>query len=176
MFDKKSIVLLTGFESLLVRISCADYTTIIKENMRYKQGSFGRVFVLKFEDGDDLLEEIKKFAVRERVKISTIMLLGGMRSAHIVVGPKKAVIPPEPMWTEFSDGREILGCGTLFWKDNEPSIHLHGAIGRGKETIVGCVRKDNMVYLVAEAVIAEIINMDARRVMDEQAGLALLEL
>jgi predicted DNA-binding protein with PD1-like motif len=104
------------------------------------------------------------------------MLLGGMRSAGIVTGPKEAVIPPEPMWLEFQDGREIVGIGSLFWKDAEPVIHLHGAVGRGEETRVGCLRKDGSVYLIVEAVIAEITGIDARKVVNGRTGIAVLEL
>ncbi len=144
--------------------------------MQYKKGSFGRVFVLKFEDKDDLLEEMKKLAVKEKIKVGTILLLGGMRSAGIVSGPKKAVIPPEPMWVNFSDGREVLGVGTLFWKDKEPVIHLHGAVGREKETFVGCLRKDSSVFLVVEAVITEILGIEAHKALNEKTGLVMLEL
>jgi predicted DNA-binding protein with PD1-like motif len=144
--------------------------------MKYKQGSFGRVFLLKFEDKDDILEEMKKVAAREKIKVGTIMLLGGMRSAGVVSGPKKAVIPPEPMWVNFSDGREVLGIGTLIWKGDEPIIHLHGAIGREKETYTGCIRKDSTVFLVIEAVITEILGIDAHKVLNEETGLVMLEL
>jgi predicted DNA-binding protein with PD1-like motif len=104
------------------------------------------------------------------------MLLGGMRSAGIVSGPKEVVVPPEPRRVNFSDGREVVGFGTLFWKDSEPVIHLHGAIGREKETFVGCVRKDSSVFLVVEAVITEIRGIDARKALDEKTGLVMLEL
>jgi predicted DNA-binding protein with PD1-like motif len=144
--------------------------------MRYREGSYGRVFLLKFDDGDDLLAEIVKIAKLEGVRAATIMLLGGMRSAGIVTGPREAVIPPEPVWFSFADGREIIGIGTLFWKENEPAVHLHGAVGRGNETHVGCVRKDSTVYLVVEAVIAEIRGIEARRSMDKRTGLAMLDL
>ncbi len=144
--------------------------------MKYSQGTFGRVFILKFEDRDDLLEEIKKLAVKEDIRTGAIMLLGGMRSAGIVSGPKQPVVPPEPMWVNFDDGREVLGIGTLFWKGEEPVIHLHGAIGRGKETFVGCVRKDSSVFLVVEAVITEIIGVKAKKVLDDKTGLVMLEL
>jgi predicted DNA-binding protein with PD1-like motif len=144
--------------------------------MKYKQGSFGRVFVLKFEDKDDILEEMKKVATREKITVGTIMLLGGMRSAGIVSGPKEAVIPPDPLWVNFSDGREVLGIGTLFWKGEEPVIHLHGAIGREKETFMGCIRKDSMVFLVIEAVITEILGIDAHKALNEKTGLVMLEL
>ncbi len=144
--------------------------------MIYKQGSFGRVFVLKFEDKDDLLGELKKIAVKEKIKAGTIMLLGGLRSAGIVTGPKEAVIPPEPLWVNVSDGREVIGFGTLFWNDKDPAIHLHGAVGRHHETLTGCIRKDSCVYLVVEAIITEILGIDGKRTLDEKTGLVLLEL
>jgi predicted DNA-binding protein with PD1-like motif len=144
--------------------------------MKYKQGTFGRVFVLKFEDKDDILEEMKKVATKERIKVGTIMLLGGMRSAGIVSGPKEAAIPPDPLWVNFSDGREVLGIGTLFWKEEEPIIHLHGAVGRERETFTGCIRKDSKVFLVIEAVITEILGIDAHKALSEKTGLVMLEL
>ncbi len=144
--------------------------------MRYSQGSFGRVFILKFEDKDDLIEELKTLAAREKVKAGTITLLGGMRSAGIVSGPREAVIPPDPMWVNFADGREIVGFGTIFWKDEEPVVHLHAAVGRGQETLVGCVRKDSAVFLVIESIVTEILGVAARKQMDKKTGLVMLEL
>jgi len=144
--------------------------------MQYAQGSFGRVFLLKFDDQDDLLAGIRTVAIKEQVKAGTIMLLGGLRSGSIVTGPKEAVIPPEPVWQNFSDGREVLSIGTLYWHDDGPSIHLHGALGRGKETLTGCIRKDHSVYLVIEAVLTEIIGTDARRALDSNTGLVMLDL
>jgi predicted DNA-binding protein with PD1-like motif len=119
---------------------------------------------------------MKRLARRENVRVATITLLGGMRSAGVVSGPKEPVIPPEPMWLNFNDGREVLGFGTLFWKDSDPVVHLHGAIGRGEEAHVGCLRKDSSVYLVVEAVIAEITGIDAQRQLNEKTGLVMLEL
>lgn len=144
--------------------------------MQYAQGTIGRVFLLKFEDKDDLLEEIKKLAVAEHIHAATIMLLGGLRSAGIVSGPKEPVIPPDPLWVNFSDGREVVGVGTLFRHGEEPVIHLHGAIGRGDETFVGCVRKDSTVYLVIEAVITELAGIDAKKELDKASGLVMLRL
>ncbi|MBI4633826.1 MAG: DNA-binding protein [Deltaproteobacteria bacterium] len=145
--------------------------------MQYRQGSFGRVFLLKFEDHDDLLAEIKKLARTEKVNVGTVMLLGGMRTAGVVAGPREAVIPPEPLWKEFSDAREVLGFGTFFYKGegDEPVLHLHGAIGRGGETITGCIRRDGTVFLVIEAVITEILGTDAYKAHDDATGVAMLK-
>ncbi len=144
--------------------------------MKYSQGSYGRVFLIKFEDKDNLLESLKNIAKTEGVMAGTITLLGGMRTAAIVTGSKEAVIPPEPMWLDVNDGREVIGIGTLFWKGDEPVVHLHGAFGREQETFTGCVRKDSSVYLVMEAVIAEITGINARRALDEKSGVVMLDL
>ncbi len=144
--------------------------------MKYSQGSYGRVFLVKFDDNDNLLESLNNIALKERIKAAIIMLLGGMRSAGIVTGPREAVIPPEPMWLDVNDGREVIGIGTLFWKGDEPAIHLHGAMGREKETFTGCIRKDSRVYLVLEAVVAEITGVDAKRRFDEKSGVVMLDL
>jgi predicted DNA-binding protein with PD1-like motif len=144
--------------------------------VKYKQGSLGRVFVLKFEDRDDILEEIRKVALKETIRVGTIMLVGGMRSAGMVSGPREAVIPPDPLWVNFHDGRDVLGIGTLFWKGEEPVIHIHGAMGREKETLMGCLRKDSSVFIVVEAIITEIIGVDARKVLNEKTGFVMLEL
>jgi predicted DNA-binding protein with PD1-like motif len=144
--------------------------------VKYTQGSFGRVFVLKFEDKDDILDEIKKVALKETIRVGTVMLVGGMRSAGMVAGPEEAVIPPEPLWVHFHDGRDVLGIGTLFWKGEEPVIHIHGTAGREKDSLMGCFRKDSSVFIVIEAVIAEILGIDAHKALDEKTGLVMLEL
>ncbi len=144
--------------------------------MKYQQGAYGRVFLVRFDDQDDLLGGLKKVAAGENIRVATILLLGGLRSAGVVSGPQKPEIPPTPLWFDFSDGREVLGIGTLFWKGDEPAIHLHGAVGREGQTVTGCIRRDSSVYLVVEAVVAEIMGIDACKKFDEKSGVAMLEL
>lgn len=144
--------------------------------MKYSQGTIGRVFVVKFEHGDDLLDGLKRIAAEKKIKAGLVHLIGALNNAEIVVGPKKNVLPPEAVWRKFNDGREMVGTGTIFWNGSEPSIHLHGAFGRGDKAGVGCVRKGANVYLVVEAVIFEITGTGARREKDEASGLEILEL
>jgi predicted DNA-binding protein with PD1-like motif len=142
----------------------------------YAEGSFGRVFLLKFEDKDDLLTGLKEVAVREKVRAAVVTLLGGMRSGGVVSGPREPIVPPEPMWMNFNDGREVLGMGTLFWNGDEPVLHLHGAIVRDEKATVGCIRKNGTVYLVVEAVMAEISGVNARKEQDPKTGMVALKL
>ena len=73
--------------------------------MKYSQGSFGRVFVLKFEDKDNLLEEMKRVVLKEKIEVGTITLLGGMRYAAVVYGHKERVLPPDPTGQNFTRNR-----------------------------------------------------------------------
>ncbi|MGA2191814.1 MAG: PPC domain-containing DNA-binding protein [Nitrospirota bacterium] len=143
--------------------------------MQYRSGSIGRAIVMKFEDGDGLLDGITEVARKESVKSGFFLLLGGMRSAGMVCGPKEPVLPPEPSWEGFADGREIVGVGSVFLKDGEPAVHLHGAVGKSDKTLTGCIRKDDKVFLVVEAVLLEITGIEAEKKVNEKTGIAMLE-
>jgi uncharacterized protein len=143
--------------------------------MQYRSGSIGRVFILKYEDGDSLLDGVIKVAKNEKVNAGFFFLLGGMRAASMVCGPKEPVLPPEPMWQSFTDGREVAGIGSVFLKDGEPAIHLHGAVGKGGTTLTGCIRKDDKVFLVVEAMLVEVTGINASKKVNEKTGIAMLE-
>ncbi len=143
--------------------------------MQYRTGSINRVFILKYEDGDSLLDGIIKVAREEKVSAGFFFLLGGMRAASMVCGPKEPVLPPEPVWQGFTDGREIAGIGSVFLKDGEPAVHLHGAVGKGGNTLAGCIRKDDKVFLVVEAMLVEVTGVKAGKKVSEKTGIAMLE-
>ncbi len=114
-------------------------------------------------------------AVSENIRVATILLPGGLCSAGVVSGPQKPEIPLTPLWFDFSDGREVLGIDTLFRKGEDPVIHLYCAVGRDHQTVTGCIRRDSSIYLVVEAVIAEMSGIEARKKVDERSGGAMLE-
>ncbi len=143
--------------------------------MEYTQCKVGRVFVVRFDHGDDLLAELTALIKREDVRAGLLHFLGALEKARIVVGPEKAEVPPVPMWRDFADGREVLGLGTIFWKDDEPKIHIHSGIGRDEAVNLGCIRKDAKVYLTIEAVITELTGLSAKREFDEKTRLDMLE-
>ena len=34
------------------------------------------------------------------------------------------------MWSEFADGREVLGVGSIAWDNGTPYVHVHTVAGR----------------------------------------------
>jgi len=142
--------------------------------MQYRQGSLGRIIVAKIEHGDDLLAELQKLLKTEQIQAGVMLMIGALQDASLVVGPENCTVPPQPVWREFHDGREILGVATVFTEGNEPHIHLHASLGRKDEPLTGCIRKDARVYLVVEVILWEILDSEAVRTMDELTGLNLL--
>ncbi|MCF6289417.1 MAG: DUF296 domain-containing protein [Desulfobacterales bacterium] len=138
--------------------------------MEYRSGSIGRVFTVRFDDGDDFLGGLRELARKEEIKCGWFQVLGGLRQAGVVVGPKEPVMPPEPIWRDIDTAREVLGFGTIFWDDEGPRIHLHAALGEQGEGLIACVRKKTRVYLILEVFIVEVQGVEAGRPWFEAGG------
>lgn len=144
--------------------------------MKYTKGSLGRIFVLKFEDDDVMIDELKKFAKKEKIKAASLIFLGALKKGDLVTGPKKPIIPPEPNWLKFSGGWEAMGIGTIFTNKTGPQVHIHTAMGKAKKAFTGCLRKDSKIFLVIEAVIFELKDLKATKGIDPRTGLNLLHI
>lgn len=144
--------------------------------MKYTKGTIGRVFVLKFENNDILLDELSAFIKKEKIKTATIMFIGALRKGDLVTGPKSPVIPPLPNKINFKDGWESLGIGTIFSNASGPQIHIHSAMGKKLKTLTGCVRGKSKVFLVIEAIVFELKGVSATKSIDPRTGLNLLKI
>ncbi|MGP8321329.1 MAG: PPC domain-containing DNA-binding protein [Methanosarcinaceae archaeon] len=140
--------------------------------MEYTKGTIGRVFVARVDHGDDLLIELEKLAKIENIESAMFVLIGAVRKAKLVTGPKESSIPPDIMWTEYNDVHEIVGVGNIFPENGNPKIHLHTAVGRGESAKVGCMRGDSETFMVLEVFILEISGILASRVFDSTMGFA----
>lgn len=138
--------------------------------MEYRKGTIGNVFSVRFDEGDLFLEELIALIKKEDIRSGWFHVLGGLREADVVTGPKEPTMPPEPVWNKVRGAREILGTGTIFWDANEPKIHLHAAMGHHGDTLTACVRKGTKVYLVLEVMIIELEGIEATRPWYEKGG------
>jgi hypothetical protein len=144
--------------------------------MQYTQGKIGRIFLLKFQDDDILLEQLQRFAKDEKIETAILVFLGALKKGHLVTGPKKPVIPPEPNWVAFKDGWEVMGMATIFAGESGPQVHIHASMGKKNKVLTGCVRKDSRVFLVIEAVVWELNGVRACKEIDPRTGLNLLKI
>ena len=142
--------------------------------MQYSKGQIKRVILARFDDGDVLIDELKGLAKKEKISSGVMVLIGALRKGRIVTGPKRPKIPPKPHWEKFKDAWEVIGVGTIFKGRKGPEIHIHGAIGKRRKTLAGCIRKDSKVFLLIEAFIFDIKGIKARKDLDPKTGLKLL--
>lgn len=142
--------------------------------MKYTKGRLNRVFVLKFDNGDDFLEEIKGFSLKENIKAGSFVFLGALKKGNLVTGPKKPVIPPEPNKVKFDNAWEVFGIGTIFANKQGPQVHIHSSLGKKNKALTGCIRDNSKVFLVIEAVVFEIEGVNASKDIDPETGLNLL--
>ena len=140
--------------------------------MEYAKGRIGRVFTVRIDHGDDLILELIKLAELERIESAVFTLVGALKEAELVTGPKESIIPPEPVWSGFDDVHEILGIGNIFLKNGKPEIHLHAGAGRGENVKLGCLRGESEVFMTVEAFIFELEGISARRTTDREQGFA----
>ena len=144
--------------------------------MKYQTGKPGRIIVARFEDHEDVLENLVSIAKKKAIRAGIFFLVGGMREGQIVVGPETDAFHPKPVWKTLGQSHEVLGNGTIFWQNDEPKIHFHGAFGKKDMVKVGCLREKSETFLVLEAVLIEIEGITATRELDPVSGMVLLKL
>ncbi len=138
--------------------------------MEYSTGSIERVLMIRFDDGDDVLEGLKEIVIKEQIQSCWFQILGGIRHTKAVTGPEKPVMPPTPVWCEVDGAREALGTGSIHFDGDKPMIHLHSALGHHGETMTACIREHTKVYLILEVMLFELKGLDASRPWFEKGG------
>lgn len=68
--------------------------------MQYSEGRLGRVFVIRLEDGEDLIRSIQQFVEELDVTTGLIHFLGALKEGRLIAGPKEPTIPPGPPFVE----------------------------------------------------------------------------
>jgi predicted DNA-binding protein with PD1-like motif len=142
--------------------------------MNYRAGTIGKILLARFDHGEQIVPALVDLCSKEGVLSGWFFLFGALTAGSMVTGPREARLPPEPVWTEFPQPHEIVGMGSVAEKDGVPSIHLHASLGRGKEVLTGCIRKEGEVFLIVEALVLQMAGLSASRKPDPPSGLELL--
>ncbi|MDH7508131.1 MAG: DNA-binding protein [Methanomassiliicoccales archaeon] len=145
--------------------------------MKYCEAKQGRIFVIRLEDGEIVHKSLEKFAMEHGISSAFIILVGGAQRGNIVVGPSDSDTQSiVPMLLPFSNVHEVLGIGTIFLNESGyPISHIHGALGRNNDAVVGCLRKGVETWKVIEVILIELKEADAIRKKDQNTGFELLD-
>ncbi|MCG8567660.1 MAG: DNA-binding protein [Desulfobacterales bacterium] len=147
--------------------------------MKYSEAEYGRIFVIRLEDGDVIHEEIEALAQGEGVTHGALIIIGGADGgSRLMVGPEDGadVKPAMPIMSRLLEQvHESLGCGTLFPDESgTPILHLHLACGRGDQALAGCSRSGVVTWRYMEAVLLELTGCQAARIIDPETGFYML--
>lgn len=144
--------------------------------MEYATGKTGRIIAARLFEGEYLYESVQKIAEVENIKAAAVFITGGFRKADVVVGPKQETPKIIGNFKDFVGPGEVLGVGTIYWDEEGPKLHIHTAIGKKDEVVVGCPRGGAKTFLILEVTIIEIDGIKAGRKLDKNTGLNLLRL
>jgi uncharacterized protein len=144
--------------------------------MQYQIGKPGRIVVVRFNDGDDVLGGIAGICRSEDIRAACFNVVGGMKGGRYVVGPETEEMPPIPVWRELQESHEAVGFGTVFWDKEQPKVHFHGAYGKWDSVKAGCLREGSVAFLVLEVVITEILDVNIIRELDPVSNMVLMKM
>lgn len=145
--------------------------------MEYTTGTVGKCICLRLHENDPVYNSIESVATAESIEAGVVFVIGAVKNGAVVVGPiDQNERPLRSIIERFTDAKEIAGIGTLFKNEaGEMKLHMHAAIGHGKEIIVGCPRVALDCWLINEIIILELKGLNAVRAK-EASGLELLKL
>jgi len=141
--------------------------------MQYSEGQLGRVFVVRIDDGEDMLLSLRQFIQDKGIQAGSIHFLGALLDGRMVTGPEEPVIPPVPHFVMFEGGWEVFGVGTIYPAEGGPHIHYHASVGRSGHALTGCLREKATTYLIIEAVIMEFTGLNAYHEFDQKTQMHL---
>lgn len=133
-----------------------------------------RVFVIRLETGEDIIEKLESFIKLHNIKCGSIMGIGALSKATIGFFDTKQKKYIQSLYEENFELISLLG--NISWKDNKPIVHCHFALGRSDKSIIG----GHVLSPCSVSVTCEIYIFEGKvkmsRIHDESWNLFLLDL
>lgn len=144
--------------------------------MKATEGKFGRVFILHFDDGDEIPGVIEKFAEDTGITAAYVAFSGGLINGEIAAGtPAPYARPFQPCAVAIDNANTASAAGLLISDANgKPHLQLNGVCGYQEKTVAGSLRPGLKVWGGGEAAVYEIVNAACQREVDAATGMARL--
>ena len=136
--------------------------------MEYKR--FGNKIIVRIDKDEEILEQVKKLALKENIRLAAVQALGATNSFTVGV---YNVVEKQYYANSFSGSFEIVSLtGTINTMNGEFYTHLHMSAGDEKGQVFGGHLNRAVVSAVCEMVITVIDGVVDRR-FSEEIGLNL---
>ena len=138
--------------------------------MEYKK--FNNVVIARIDKGEEILEQIKKIALKENIKLASVSALGATND--FTVGVFKTA-EKKYYSNNFKGDFEIVSLtGTINTMNDEFYSHIHMSCGNDKGEVFGGHLNRAIVSATCEMII-NIIDGKVDRYFDENIGLNLFK-
>ena len=139
--------------------------------MKYQR--FEQTIIVRMDKGEDIVEQVKNVALKEKIKPASISALGAINEFTVGVFKTKE---KKYYANEFKGDFEIVSLtGTINTMNDEYYSHMHLSAGNDQGQVFGGHLNKAIVSATCEMVI-QIINGEVDRYFDEEVGLNLLKL
>ena len=139
--------------------------------MKYQR--FEQTIIVRMGKGEDIVEQVKNVALKEKIKLASISALGAINEFTVGVFKTKE---KKYYANEFKGDFEIVSLtGTINTMNDEYYSHMHLSAGNDQGQVFGGHLNKAIVSATCEMVI-QIINGEVDRYFDEEVGLNLLKL
>lgn len=139
--------------------------------MKYQR--FEQTIIVRMDEGEDIVEQVKNVALKENIKLASISALGAINEFTVGVFKTKE---KKYYANEFKGDFEIVSLtGTINTMNDEYYSHMHLSAGDAQGQVFGGHLNKAIVSATCEMVI-QIINGEVDRYFDEEVGLNLLKL
>ena len=139
--------------------------------MKYPR--FEQTIIVRMDKGEDIVEQVKNVALKEKIKLASISALGAINEFTVGVFKTKE---KKYYANEFKGDFEIVSLtGTINTMNDEYYSHMHLSAGNDQGQVFGGHLNKAIVSATCEMVI-QIINGEVDRYFDEEVGLNLLKL
>ena len=137
--------------------------------MEYKR--FGNTLVVRLDRGEEILEQVRVLAERERIRLAAVQALGAVNDFTVGVFNTQTKTYAS---NDFQGPYEIVSLtGTIDTKDGGFYTHLHMSAGDAQGRVFGGHLNRAVVSATCEMIVT-CIDGQADRVFDPEIGLNLL--
>ena len=133
-----------------------------------------RVIVGKLEPDEDIIDAITDLVKKHNITSGFINIIGALKQITIGFFDLKSM---KYNFKTFDEDVELISCmGNISYKEGDPIIHLHVAIGREDFSLIGGhLSQPSIVSITGEVFIFEIAEK-LNRAIDPKFGLTLMDL
>lgn len=131
---------------------------------------FGNTIVARIDKGEEIVEQVKEIALKEKIKLASVQALGAVN--HFTVG---VFLTDKKQYhaNEFDGNFEIVSLtGTINTMHDEFYCHLHMSAGNENGEVFGGHLNRAVISATCEMII-QIIDGKVDRNFDEETGLNL---